>query len=251
MVGIGAFAAVAGLLLSGCASSGTIGSADASSASTGSTASALASATASTSASTSDSVSTSDTASDTASASASDTSGGSKSWAAEPPMSIDTAKAYTMTLHTNQGDIVISLNAAKAPHTVNSFNFLAAQKFYDGSHCHRLTTQDIYVLQCGDPTGTGTGGPGYQFKDENLAGATYQAGTVAMANSGPNSNGSQFFLVYKDTPLPPSYTPFGTVTSGLDVVTKVAAGGEDDSNGAGDGRPKIGVVLNSVTVTAR
>ncbi|WP_228561741.1 peptidylprolyl isomerase [Catenulispora rubra] len=155
-----------------------------------------------------------------------------------------------MTLNTSEGDIVIALNAAKAPHTVNSFNFLAAQKFYNGSRCHRLTTQQIYVLQCGDPTGTGTGGPGYQFPDENLAGATYPAGTAAMANAGPGTNGSQFFLVYKDTTLLPSYTPFGTITSGLDVVAKIAAGGEDDSNGAGDGRPKINVVLNSVTVAA-
>jgi peptidyl-prolyl cis-trans isomerase B (cyclophilin B) len=165
-------------------------------------------------------------------------------------MTIDPAKKYTMTLHTNQGDIVIALNAAKAPHTVNSLNFLAGQKFYDGTHCHRLTTQGIYILQCGDPTGTGSGGPGYQFNDENLAGATYPAGTVAMANAGPNTNGSQFFLVYKDSQLQPNYTPFGTITSGLNAVTKVAAGGTDNSNGAGDGRPTIGVVLTSVTVTA-
>jgi peptidyl-prolyl cis-trans isomerase B (cyclophilin B) len=165
-------------------------------------------------------------------------------------MTIDPAKKYTMTLHTNQGDIVIALNAAKAPHTVNSFAFLAGQKFFDGSHCHRLTTQGIYVLQCGDPTGTGTGGPGYQFRDENLAGATYRAGTVAMANAGPNTNGSQFFLVYKDTALPPSYTPFGTITSGLRVVAKVAAAGDDGSNGDGDGRPNMSVVLAGVTVTA-
>jgi len=155
-----------------------------------------------------------------------------------------------MTLDTSEGDIVIALNAAKAPHTVNSFNFLAGQKFFNGSRCHRLTTEGIYVLQCGDPTGTGTGGPGYQFQDENLTGATYPAGTVAMANAGANTNGSQFFLVYKDAALPPSYTPFGTITSGMDVVQKVAAGGSDNSNGSGDGRPNINVVLNSVTVTA-
>jgi len=165
-------------------------------------------------------------------------------------MTIDRAKKYTMTVHTSQGDIVIALNAAKAPHTANSFAFLAGQKFFDGSHCHRLTTEGIYVLQCGDPTGTGTGGPGYSFGDENLTGATYPAGTAAMANAGPNTNGSQFFLVYKDTTLPPSYTPFGTITSGLDVVQKVAAGGSDDANGQGDGQPKISVVLTSVTVAA-
>ena len=165
-------------------------------------------------------------------------------------MTVDPAKKYTMTLHTSQGDIVIALNAAKAPHTVNSFTFLAGQRFFDGTHCHRLTTAGIYVLQCGDPTGTGTGGPGYSFGDENLTGATYPAGTVAMANAGPNTNGSQFFLVYKDTTLPPSYTPFGTITSGLDVVQKVAAGGTDNSNGQGDGQPNISVVLTRVTIVA-
>ncbi|MEY9856958.1 peptidyl-prolyl cis-trans isomerase B (cyclophilin B) [Catenulispora sp. GAS73] len=251
IAGIGAFAAVAGFLLSGCASSGTIGSAAGAAAAGSSTSTGSpASGTASTSASASDTGSDTASAPDSASTSAPAASGGSKSWPTEPPMTIDAKKSYTMTLNTSEGDIVIALNAAKAPHTVNSFNFLAAQKFYNGSQCHRLTTQQIYVLQCGDPTGTGSGGPGYQFQDENLAGATYPAGTVAMANSGPGTNGSQFFLVYKDTTLLPNYTPFGTITSGLDVVTKVAAGGEDDSNGAGDGRPKINVVLNSVTVTA-
>jgi len=250
IAGIGAFAAVAGLLLSGCASSGTVGSAAGSPTSVGSQASAsdTATDTASTSASASDTAAAS--APDSASTSAPAAAGGAKSGPTEPPMTIDKTKAYTMTLHTSQGDIVIALNAAKAPHAVNSFNFLAAQNFYNGSRCHRLTTQGIYVLQCGDPTGTGSGGSGYRFQDENLAGATYPAGTAAMANAGPGTNGSQFFLVYKDAALPPNYTPFGTITSGLDVVTKVAAGGEDDSNGAGDGRPKIDVVLNSVTVAA-
>lgn len=224
------------MLLGGCASSGTVSSDGTVPSSSGSTASAPASSPAS--------------ASDTDSAATSAPPSSPANWSSEPPMTIDPAKKYTMTLDTNQGDIVIALNAAKAPHTVNSFNFLAGQKFFNGSHCHRLTTQGIYVLQCGDPTGTGTGGPGYQFQDENLAGATYPAGTVAMANAGANTNGSQFFLVYKDAALPPSYTPFGTITSGMDVVQKIAAGGSDNSNGAGDGQPNIKVVLNSVTVTA-
>jgi len=191
-------------------------------------------------------------------AAGSSASSGTKSWSKEPPMTIDPTKKYTMVLHTSQGDITIAMNPAKAPHAVNSFNFLAAQHFFDGSYCHRLSTSPgLQMLQCGDPTAgatpkatDGQNGPGYQFQDENLAGATYPAGTAAMANAGPNTNGSQFFLVYKDTALPPNYTPFGTITSGLDVVTKVAAGGEDDANGAGDGRPKIDVVLNSVTVAA-
>ena len=181
-----------------------------------------------------------------------------KSWAKEPAMTIDPAKKYTMVLHTSQGDITIAMNAAKAPHTVNSFDFLATQHFFDGSYCHRLSTSaGLQMLQCGDPTAgatpkdtDGSNGPGYQFQDENLTGATYPAGTAAMANAGPNTNGSQFFLVYKDTTLPPSYTPFGTITSGLDVVQKVAAGGSDDANGQGDGQPKISVVLTSVTVAA-
>ena len=123
---------------------------------------------------------------------------------------------------------------------MNSFKHLAEAKYFDGTSCHRLTTDNIFVLQCGDPTGTGSGGPGYQFGDENLPteGAdNYPAGTVAMANAGPGTNGSQFFLVYKDTQLPPSYTIFGTITKGLDVVQKVADAGRT-TNGAGDGKPK-------------
>ena len=148
-------------------------------------------------------------------------------------------------LTTSQGTIEVDLLAAKAPCTVNSFGYLADQKYFDGTSCHRLTTSGIFVLQCGDPTGTGTGGPGYQFADENLTGATYPAGTVAMANSGPGTNGSQFFLVYKDTQLPPSYTPFGTITKGLDLVAKVAKAG---AVGGVDGKPKLPITLKTVTV---
>src|SRR5947209_6377383 len=111
----------------------------------------------------------------------------------------------------------IFLDTAAAPCTVNNFRSLIARHFYDNTPCHRLTTQGIYVLQCGDPSGKGTGGPGYTFADENLKGAKYPRGTVAMANSGPGTNGSQFFLVYKDTQLDPNYTPFGTITKGLDI----------------------------------
>jgi peptidyl-prolyl cis-trans isomerase B (cyclophilin B) len=156
---------------------------------------------------------------------------------------------YTATVTTNRGSIVIKLDAAKAPCTVNSFVYLASKKYFDATPCHRLTTAGIFVLQCGDPTGTGGGGPGYEFGDENLAGAVYPAGTVAMANAGPGTNGSQFFLVYKNTTLAPNYTPFGTITSGLDVLAKVAAAGEDDSNGPGDGKPKLPVEITSVTTT--
>lgn len=155
-------------------------------------------------------------------------------------------KPFTATLTTNQGVIGLRLDTPKAPCTVTSFTFLAKQKYFDGTTCHRLTTDGIFVLQCGDPSATGSGGPGYKFADENLEGATYPAGTLAMANSGPGTNGSQFFLVYKDSQLPPSYTPFGTITKGLDVITKVAAGGSKDGS---DGPPKIPVTLTRVTIS--
>ena len=145
---------------------------------------------------------------------------GTEQWKKEPAQTIDKSAHYTFTLQTTCGAIPIALEAAKAPETVNSFNFLAGKGFFDHTKCHRLTTMSIYVLQCGDPSGTGSGGPGYTIGDENLtafgkAGAngsvTYKAGTVAMANTGQkHTGGSQFFLVYKDSPLPPSYTPFGT-----------------------------------------
>ncbi|MCC9305679.1 peptidylprolyl isomerase [Kitasatospora sp. RB6PN24] len=170
-----------------------------------------------------------------------------KQWSTEPAMSIDQKATYTATLNTNCGAVTFTMDASKAPHTVNSFVFLAGQNYFDHTKCHRLTTQGIYVLQCGDPTASGSGSPGYKFTDENLTGATYPAGTVAMANSGPNTNGSQFFLVYKDTQLPPNYTPFGKITSGLDMLTKVAGAGENDANGPGDGTPNQTVVFNTVT----
>jgi peptidyl-prolyl cis-trans isomerase B (cyclophilin B) len=169
-----------------------------------------------------------------------------------PPAKPDTTATYTATITTNRGTIDISLLNSKAPCTVNSFVSLADQSFFNNTPCHRLTTAQsgIYVLQCGDPTGTGTGGPGYAYGTENLKGATYPAGTVAMANSGTaDSNGSQFFLVYKNTPLPANYTPFGTITSGLNVLQTVAAAGTDNSNGAGDGKPKDSVQIESVTIS--
>ncbi len=168
-----------------------------------------------------------------------------KQWKAEPAMSIDTAAKYTATLDTSCGAVTIALDAAKAPHTVNSFAFLSGENYFDHVKCHRLTTDGIFVLQCGDPTGSGSGGPGYKFADENLTGATYPAGTVAMANAGAGTNGSQFFLVYKDTQLPASYTPFGKITGGLDVLTNIAAGGVQ--GGGTDGAPNANVVLNKVT----
>ncbi|MEU6376485.1 peptidylprolyl isomerase [Streptomyces sp. NPDC046909] len=181
-------------------------------------------------------------------------------WKKEPSLTIDKSAKYTMKLATTCGDIDIALKTAAAPHTVNSFNFLAAKGYFDHTKCHRLTTNGIYVLQCGDPTGSGSGGPGYTIPDENLKdkslkGDTYPAGTVAMANQfnsstgeGKNTGGSQFFLVYQDSPLPANYTPFGTVSeSGMTVLKKIAAAGE--STGAGDGAPNATVVINKATVT--
>ncbi|HEY4026204.1 MAG TPA: peptidylprolyl isomerase, partial [Candidatus Dormibacteraeota bacterium] len=163
---------------------------------------------------------------------------------AEPAVTVDPQARYTAVLATNCGNVTLALDAARAPHTVNSFAYLASQKYFDHSPCHRLTTAGIYVLQCGDPTGTGTGGPGYTIPDENLNGATYPAGTVAMANTGQaHTGGSQFFLVYKDTRLPPAYTPFAQITGGLDTLQQIAAQGT--ANGTPDGRPRSAVVIDS------
>jgi peptidyl-prolyl cis-trans isomerase B (cyclophilin B) len=176
------------------------------------------------------------------------------SWKKEPAMTIDTSADYTMKLATTCGDIDIALKTSAAPHTVNSFDFLASKGYFDHTKCHRLTTNGIYVLQCGDPTGTGSGGPGYTIPDENLTdkslkGGIYPAGTVAMANTGQkHTGGSQFFLVYQDSQLPASYTPFGTIdAAGLKVLKKIAAAGEN--TGAGDGAPNATVVINKATVT--
>lgn len=159
---------------------------------------------------------------------------------------------YTATLDTNVGTIAFTALTDKAPCATRSFAYLAGKNYFDGTSCHRLTTSGIYVLQCGDPTGTGSGGPGYSFGDENLPTASggtavYKAGTVAMANSGPSTNGSQFFLVYKDSPLPPNYTVFGTITQGLDVVSKVAAAGV--TGGGGDGAPQDKVTIKTVSIS--
>jgi peptidyl-prolyl cis-trans isomerase B (cyclophilin B) len=169
-----------------------------------------------------------------------------------------------VTMATSQGDIGLTLNKALSPCTVNSFLNLAKQSYFDNTPCHRLVTSGIYVLQCGDPTGKGTGGPGYGFAnefptDQYAAGdaaakqpANYPRGTIAMANSGAaNSNGSQFFLLYQDSPLPPQYTVFGTIDApGLAVIDKVAAGGDDGSMSAGGGAPKIPVTITSMKAKA-
>jgi peptidyl-prolyl cis-trans isomerase B (cyclophilin B) len=186
---------------------------------------------------------------------------GSAAKANNPPKTTDvpTTGSSTVALTTSAGPIGLTLNAAEAPCTVNSFLSLASQKYFDGTTCHRLTTgAGLKVLQCGDPTGTGSGGPGYTITDEAPKGlapaangtVTYPRGTVAMAKtSAPNSGGSQFFLVYADSVLPPDYTVFGTVDApGLATLDAIAKVGEDNSNGAGDGKPKVPVTITTAVV---
>jgi len=147
----------------------------------------------------------------------------------------------TFSIKTNCGEIQIAADGVNAPLTVISMAYLANKGYFDNSPCHRLTTQVIFVLQCGDPTASGSGGPAWQVPDENLptgSGNIYPAGTVAMANSGANTNGSQFFIVYEDNSrLGANYTLWGRVTKGLDIVKAVAALGSNNSNGVGDGAP--------------
>jgi len=168
-----------------------------------------------------------------------------------PPKSLAEGKSWKLTLATTCGAITVQLDGAKAPQATASAIFLAQKNFWAGTPCHRLTTQGIYVLQCGDPTGTGSGGPGYNFGPVENApkDGTYPAGTLAMARaSSQDSNGSQFFIVYKETKLPTEgggYTVFGKVLSGLDVVEKVAAGGAKPD---GDGAPVRPVSIVSATV---
>lgn len=152
----------------------------------------------------------------------------------------------SVTVSTSIGDLAVTLDADAAPCTVNSFLSLADQGYFDGTSCHRLTTQGIFVLQCGDPTGTGTGGPGYAFADELTGAEKYPAGTLAMANAGPGTNGSQFFIVYDDTKLAPDYTVFGHVdAAGTALVAEIAADGTE--SGAPDGPPATPVKISAVS----
>jgi len=166
-----------------------------------------------------------------------------------PPEVKTPFKNRTFTLKTNCGEIVIEADGVKAPVTVIALAALANGGFFNQTICHRLTTNNIYVLQCGDPTATGSGGPNFSYRDENLpqaAEANYPAGVVAMANSGANTNGSQFFIVYEDTSLPPSYTIWGKVTKGLEIVQSIAK--EGVINGKSDGLPKRTIAIEKVKV---
>jgi len=171
-----------------------------------------------------------------------------------PPASLAGARSWNLALETSCGPIAITLDGAKAPRAVASTIFLARQGFWDGTRCHRLTTNGIYVLQCGDPQGTGGGGPGYSYGPVENAPSnnTYPAGTVAMARQGNkgDSMGSQFFLVYKDSTIPSDsaggYTVIGKIVGGLDVVDKVAAGGV--LGGGTDGAPARAISITGTTV---
>jgi cyclophilin family peptidyl-prolyl cis-trans isomerase len=162
-----------------------------------------------------------------------------------PTMQIDKAKSYTAVLKTTEGDIKVQLTADKTPITVNNFVTLAKKNFYNNTIFHRVIKG--FMIQGGDPTGTGSGGPGYKFDDEPFEGE-YTRGTIAMANAGPNTNGSQFFIMHKDYPLPPNYVIFGKVIEGIEVVDKIAEA-EVQSSGMGEAsKPVKPVKVNSVEI---
>jgi len=166
----------------------------------------------------------------------------SKQYPSAPDLTIDLDKRYSAALDTTHGEIVIELDPARSPLAVNNFVFLARDGYYDGVVFHRVI--ENFMIQGGDPTGTGTGGPGYKFRDEIEGTGTYSRGTVAMANAGPNTNGSQFFICHADVGLPHSYTIFGRVTSGMDVVDSIATTATDRND-----RPDEDAVINRVTIS--
>ena len=163
-----------------------------------------------------------------------------KQWSSPPPLTIDPGSSYTAVLSTSAGSITVELLPGEAPNTVNNFVFLARQGFYNNVIFHR--TIEGFMIQGGDPTGTGGGGPGYRFADEQVQ-RPYSRGVLAMANAGPNTNGSQFFIMHADYPLPPNYTIFGQATSGQDVVDAIAT----SPRGAND-RPNEPTQILSVEI---
>ena len=169
------------------------------------------------------------------------------------PASTPASGTVGLLMSTDQGDIPLTLDRAKAPCAAASFAYLASVQFFDGSPCHREVNQPTFgVLQCGDPTGSGSGGPSYKFAEEVTPETTYPRGTIAMANSGtPGSTGSQFFLCFVDTQLPPEYTVVGTIDeAGLQVLETVAAGGIEGVGPQGDGAPATPVQIESMTVVS-
>jgi len=167
---------------------------------------------------------------------------------AKPDMIIDVAKSYQVTLATTAGDIVIALDTQNTPLTSNNFVYLAQNRFYDGTIFHRVIKG--FMIQGGDPRGDGSGGPGYRFADEPISGE-YSRGTVAMANSGPNTNGSQFFIMHSDYPLPKNYVIFGRVISGLEVVDAIANAAVTTSFSGELSKPVAPVTVQTVTVSAQ
>ena len=164
-----------------------------------------------------------------------------RQYSGPPDLTVDPSAGYSATLHTNHGDITIDFFADRSPSTVNNFLFLAGEGFYDGVIFHRVVPG--FVIQSGDPTGSGTGGPGYKFADELTGAGAYRRGTVAMANAGPNTNGSQFFICLDDdVGLPHAYTIFGTVTAGMDAVDAIATAPRSGE------RPDEDCVINNVTM---
>jgi peptidyl-prolyl cis-trans isomerase B (cyclophilin B) len=191
-----------------------------------------------------------------------DASGGGKvKDVGTPAANVPNTGKQTLTMDTSVGVITASVDLAKSPCTGAAFDYLASKKFWDNTKCHRLTTEGIKVLQCGDPSASGkgyrdtdgTGGPSFRYAEENLptnATPAYPKGTIAMAKtSQPSSTGSQFFVVYGDTELPAEYTVLGTITKGMDLVEKVAKAGTDNANGQGDGHPKTEVDIKTLTMT--
>jgi cyclophilin family peptidyl-prolyl cis-trans isomerase len=169
------------------------------------------------------------------------------------PEATPTQGTSTLLMSTGQGDLTLTLDKATAPCAAASFAYLAQQKFFDGSSCHREVNQETFgVLQCGDPTGTGQGGPTYKYDEEVTPDTTYPRGTIAMANSGqPGSTGSQFFLCFVDTQLSPDYTAVGSVDeAGLAVLDQIAAAGNDGSfePSPGGGAPNVPVTISSMSV---
>jgi len=169
-----------------------------------------------------------------------------KQYSEPPGMTIDKNKKYTATIHTTKGDIVVDLFASEAPITVNNFVFLARDGFYDGVRFHRIIKG--FMIQSGDPRGDGTGGPGYRFADEPVT-RKYVAGTIAMANAGPNTNGSQFFIMHRDYALQPNYTIFGIVTEGMNVVDAIANTPVKASPSGEMSMPTQDVLITSVDIT--
>ncbi len=164
----------------------------------------------------------------------------------KPTIQIDTQKTYTAILKTSVGDMTIELDAKETPITVNNFVYLAKNKFYNNTIFHRVINE--FMIQGGDPVGDGTGGPGYRFEDEPFEGE-YTRGTVAMANAGPNTNGSQFFIMHKDTDLPKNYVIFGHVVKGIETVDKIAEASVEANRQGEQSKPINPIKVLSVTIT--